>query len=163
MPDAPETNWTQITIFVSFLSIVSVPTLTHAYTLLRERQARLHSLINDVQQTFDYINELFFESVYSPKTTEDEQRMDAIREQKIIIQLEKTHNIYERASKLLKNTPAKSHQKDSSTIRRIATNDQRRTPERLIESSRQISDAQNQIIENISNASIKSIFSIFKN
>ncbi|WP_100636975.1 hypothetical protein [Marinomonas sp. ef1] len=166
MPNEPLGNFFTIAIVAPYaiplIGFLVIPYLTHSYASLRERQSRLHSIINELQNTFDEINQIFFESVLANKTTPEEQIADAVREQQIIIHLEKINVICKRASKFLKNVKPTFHQKEASIIRRIATNDQRRKSEFLTESSRQISASQNDIIEALSEAHVISFFNIFK-
>lgn len=159
MSDQSIFSWQYLAPYIGFLVI---PYLTHSYAAFRERNARLHSIISELQESFDSINELFFESVESEKDTLKDKTKDAIREQKIIIQLENISLICKRASKLLKNTDEKFHQKEASTIRRIATNDKRRTQELLIESSRKISEAQNSITNILIDNPVKGMPNFFR-
>lgn len=150
-----ENQSVNIIAWLPILSLILIPYLTHAYAVSRERHARLHSIISELQGVFDNINELFFESVESSKESIEEQKKDVIREQKIIIQLEKIDLICKRASKLLKNTDGKFHQVETSAIRKIATNDRRRTPELMIDSSRELYESQNAITNLLIDKTIK--------
>lgn len=159
MTEPPLISWQYLAPYIGFIAI---PYLTHTYATFRERQARLHSIISELQKSFDDINELFFESVESEKNTLQDKVKDAIREQKIIIHLNNINLICKRSALILKNTDEKFHQKEVSTIRRIATNDQRRTEKCLIESSRKLSDAQNTITNILITSPTKGIFNTFK-